>query len=61
MPPLLSRSDVCEVLRISCSTLDRWIQQGLIPAADCRFGSRTPRWRRETIDAVIRAEPSDFH
>jgi len=51
--PLLTRSDLCTVLAISSSTLDRWIKEGRIPPANHRIGPRSPRWTRKSLDSVL--------
>lgn len=58
--PLLTRSDLCKWLCISDSTLDRWIKKGEIPPPDCRLGPRCPRWKRETIEVLLREKNSGF-
>jgi excisionase family DNA binding protein len=60
MSPLLTRSDVCDLLGISMSTLDRWIQQGRFPPPQ-PIGPRSPRWRRESLDAFLGASAGGFH
>ncbi len=61
MAPLLTRADVCKLLAISSSTLDRWIQQGRLPGPDSRFGPRSPRWKPDTIEAVLGSSDRAFH
>ena len=60
MPPLLTRQDVCEMLRISQSGLDRKIKKGLIPSPDLYLGYRCPRWKRETIEKLLNGVHSPF-
>lgn len=60
MTPLLTRQDLCNTLGISQSTLDRKIKQGLIPPPDLYLGYRCPRWKRETIEKLLKTEPVGF-
>ncbi len=46
--PLLTREDLCAVLRCGTATLDRLRAAGRLPRPDLRIG-RSPRWRPETI------------
>ena len=55
MTPLYTRADLCELLSISISTLDRWVQEGRFPAADRRIGPRMPRWTQECVEAALKA------
>jgi predicted DNA-binding transcriptional regulator AlpA len=47
--PLLSRSDVKEMLKISRSSLDRWIKSNYFPPPDYMLGGTLARWKKETI------------
>ena len=51
IPPLLSRTDLMRILKISPSTLTRWIKAGKLPASKTING--LPRWDRETIETWL--------
>ena len=55
MTTLYTRADLCTLLSISTSTLDRWIQEGRFPAADRRIGPRMPRWTKDCVETALRA------
>ena len=52
---LLSAKSVRELLDVSDRGLRRWVAAGKFPPADLRIG-RNLRWRKSTVDAVIRGE-----
>ncbi|QVL52273.1 MAG: helix-turn-helix domain-containing protein [Cyanobium sp. M30B3] len=60
MATLLTRADLCRLFSISSSTLDRWIASGRIPPATHRFGYRSPRWSRESIDSVLKSAQGEI-
>jgi len=54
--PLLAMADLCQILRISRSKLERLRAAGKIPPPDLDLRTVSkpiPRWRRETIDRWI--------
>lgn len=53
MKRLLTRTDICELLSISTTTLDRWIREGRLPRPTHRLGKRSPRWSHESLQSAI--------
>jgi excisionase family DNA binding protein len=56
---MLAVKDVCAMLRISRSTVERMVKEGLLPPP-LKFGAArnaTVRWHRETIEAALFAMP----
>ena len=55
--PLLTKAQVAELLNVSTRTVDRWTDQGLLPAVKMPSGHAV-RYRREDVDAIMRGQAS---
>ena len=51
--PLFSTKTLAEYLAVPEDTVNRWRQQGRLPAPDVRVGDRLIRWKYETIMSLI--------
>lgn len=54
-PELLTTAEVAEMLRVSQSTVQRWVQLGQLDAI--RLPSGGIRIRREDVDKLLKREP----
>lgn len=54
MQQLLTRRELRDILKISDSTLTRWIKAGKVPAS--RTINGLPRWDRETIETWLEGQ-----
>lgn len=55
--PLLTREEAAEVLRVSVSTIDRYLRDGTIPRV--RVGKRLVRIERADLDRILTVAASD--
>ncbi|GAA3684642.1 helix-turn-helix transcriptional regulator [Acetobacter lovaniensis] len=46
--PMLTRQEVQNMLRISCTTLYRWMDEGMFPSP-VKYTSRCVRWRQSDV------------
>lgn len=53
VPITMRRADVCEFLKISSSTLTRWMNEGKLPDQISICGIKM--WRRDEIEAWFKA------
>jgi len=54
---LLSTAEVLDIFNISCSTLDRWIDDGILPVIQ-PYPRGERRFRRADIDQLLRPRAS---
>jgi excisionase family DNA binding protein len=51
-PDLLTPREACDRLRVSKSTLDRWVREGVLNTV--RLGTGTRRFKTADLDTLIR-------
>ena len=51
--PLLTRSQVADLLQISTRTVIRWTNDGTLPCTRLGPDGRTIRYRRQDVDALV--------
>ncbi|MFT8932162.1 MAG: AlpA family phage regulatory protein [Acetobacter syzygii] len=49
---MLTRKEVQDMVRISCTTLYRWIEEGIFPSP-VKYTSRCVRWRQSDVQNWI--------
>ena len=54
IPPLLSRNDLMRILKISPSTLQRWLRDDRLPAPTLING--LPRWPESDINTWLESQ-----
>jgi hypothetical protein len=50
LKPLINKHDITRRLRISRRTLERWLSDGVLPAADVRPTKLTRLWTPENLN-----------
>lgn len=53
MTELLTVKDLTEVLKISRGNVYRLVADGILPAPSYALGVRSPRWRKDELEAWI--------
>lgn len=56
LPALMTTSEVAEALRVHPKTVRQWADAGRLPAITLPGG--TKRFRRESVEAILRGEPT---
>lgn len=55
-PPILTSTDVAELLGVTTQTVYVYRSRGTLPEPDGRLGA-TPYWKRSTIRSWLKARP----
>lgn len=57
LPKLLPQHEVCRLIGISRSTLNRWVREDPEFPQPQRYGTSTVRWRADEVAAYISSRP----